>query len=139
MKKKLMLLISAMVIAIGLCACGGGVRELSENFDDATVKAAVEELLAYVNENDAEGFCSVPMSDSMAENMTVESTQQIFDRYLGTKGALVEYNSITIVGADDKTIGDCAVAVVSAKYENLTVQYTISYDTDMNLVGFFLK
>ena len=139
MKKKLMLLISTMMIAIGLCACGGGARALSENFDEATVKAEAEELIGYVNEDDAEGFCSVAMSDAMAENMTVESTQQIFDQYLSNKGDFVEYNSITIVGADDKTIGDCAIAVVSAKYENMTVQYTISYDTDMNLVGFFLK
>ena len=51
MKKKVMLLICAMMVAMGLCACGG-VKELSENFDDATVKAAVEELLEYVNEND---------------------------------------------------------------------------------------
>jgi len=138
MKKKIMLFICTMLIAVGLCACGG-VKELSENFDETTVKAAVEELLDYVNEGDAEGFCSVPMSEAMAENMTVESTQQIFDKYLGNKGAFIEYNSITIVGADDKTIGDCAVAVVSAKYENMNVQYTISYDTDMNLVGFFLK
>lgn len=139
MKKKVMLLVSAMVVVIGLCACGGGARELSENFDEAIVKAAAEELIGYVNEGDAEGFCSVSMSDAMKENMTIENTQQIFEQYLGNKGAFIEYNSITVVGADDKTIGDCAVAVVSAKYENLTVQYTISYDTQMNLVGFFLK
>lgn len=139
MKKKLTLLIGTMMVVIGLCACGSGVRELSENFDEATVKAAAEELIGYVNEGDVEGFCSVDMSDAMAENMTVESTQQIFDQYLGNKGAFVEYNSITIVGADDKTIGDCAVVVVSAKYENMNVQYTISYDAGMNLVGFFLK
>ena len=138
MKKRVMLLICVMMAAIGLCACGG-VKELSENFDEAAVNAAVEELIGYVNEGDAEGFCSVPMSEAMAENMTVESTKQIFDEYLGNKGDFVEYNSITIVGADDKTIGDCAVAVVSVKYENMNVQYTISYDKDMNLVGFFLK
>ena len=138
MKKKVMLLICTMMVAIGLCACGG-VKELSENFDEAAVKAAAEELVGYVNDGNAEGFCSVPMSDAMAENMTVESTQQIFDEYLGNKGAFIEYNSITVVGADDKTIGDCAVVIVSAKYENMNVQYTISYDKDMNLVGFFLK
>ena len=138
MKKKVLLLICTMMAAMCLCACGG-VKELSENFDEATVKAAVEELVGYVNEGDAEGFCSVPMSEAMAENMTVESTQQIFDEYLGNKGAFIEYNSITVVGADDKTIGDCAVVIVSAKYENMNVQYTISYDKDMNLVGFFLK
>lgn len=138
MKKKVLLLICVMMAAIGLCACGG-VKELSENFDAATVRAAAEELIGYVNEEDAEGFCSVPMSESMAENMTVESTQQIFDEYLGNKGAFVEYKSITLVEAYDKTVGDCAVAIVSVKYENMNVQYTISFDIDMKLVGFFFK
>lgn len=139
MKKKVMALICAVVMVVSLCACGGTAKELSDAFNEATVKAAAEELIGYINEDDVEGFCSVSMSDAMKENMTVENTRQIFDQYLGNKGAFVEYKSIVVVGATDKNIGDCAVAVVSAKYENMTVQYTISYDTDMNLVGFFLK
>lgn len=138
MKKKLLTLICTVVMVFGLSACGG-TQELSEVFDEAEVKAAAEELIGYVNEGDAEGFCSVPMSADMQEAMTVESVQQIFEQYLGTKGEFVEYKSIAAVGATDKTIGECAVVVVAAEYENLTVQYTISYDTEMNLVGFFLK
>ena len=138
MKKKLLTLICTVVMVFCLSACGG-TQELSEAFDEAYVKAAAEELIGYVNEGDVEGFCSVPMSADMQEAMTVESVQQIFDQYLGTKGAFVEYKSIVAVGATDKTIGECAVVVVAAEYENLTVQYTISYDTEMNLVGFFLK
>lgn len=138
MKKKMMVLLGALVMAVSLCACGG-TKELSDAFDEATVKSAAEELIGYVNDDDVEAFCSVPMSDAMKENMTVENTKQIFDQYLGKKGAFVEYKSIVVVGATDKTIGECAVVVVSAKYENMTVQYTISYDTEMKLVGFFLK
>lgn len=138
MKKKLALMLGMLVMAVSLCACGG-TKELSEDFDEATVKAAAEELLGYVNDGDAEGFCALPMSADMQEAMTVESVGQIFDQYLGKKGEFVEYNSITVVGATDKTLGECAIVVAVAEYENLKVQYTISYDTDMNLIGFFLK
>lgn len=136
--KKIVTLFAVIAMAMSLCACGGA-QELSDAFDEAEVKTAAEELIGYVNEDDVEGFCSVPMSDAMKENMTVDNTKQIFDQYLGNKGAFIEYKSIVIVGATDKNIGECAVAVVSAKYENMTVQYTISYDTDMNVVGFYLK
>ena len=138
MKKKLMTLICVVVMAVSLCACGG-THKLSEVFDESEVKNAAEELIGYVNDGDVEGFCSVPMSDAMKENMTVENTKQIFDQYLGNKGAFVEYNSIVVVGATDKTIGECAVVVASVKYESMSVQYTICYDKDMNLAGFFLK
>ncbi len=138
MKKKAIIIVGVILMVLGLCACSG-TGELSDAFDEATVRSAAETLIGYVNEDDAEGFCSVPMSAAMAENMTVESTRQIFDQYLSDKGTFVEYSNIIIVDAYDKTIGDCAVAIVSAKYENMNVQYTISYDVNMNLVGFFFK
>ena len=138
MKRKWLTIICTVMMVIGLCACGG-TKELSEAFDEAAVKASAEELIGFINEDDVEGFCAVPMSADMQDAMTVESVGQIFDQYLGKKGDFVEYNSIAVVGATDKTFGECAIVVVSAEYENLTVQYTISYDTDLNLIGFFLK
>ncbi len=138
MKKIFSTLLLMVVLVTGLCACGG-TKELSDAFDASVVETASKELVGYINEDDAEAFCAVPMSDKMKEVMTVESLSDIFEQYLGNKGAFVEYKNIVIVGADDKEIGDCAIAVVSAKYENMTVTYTISYDTSMNLIGFYLK
>ena len=135
--KKVAILVLTMMLTMGLMACG--TQELSEEFDEATVKAAAEELVGYVNVDDVEGFCSVPMSAQMKEAMTVETTQSIFDQYLSDKGAFIDYTNCVVVGATDDAGVNSAVVLLIAKYENKTVSYTISYDVDMNLIGFYLK
>lgn len=128
-----------LLLAVSLAACGRSGK-LSEKFDEETVKAAAEALVDCINADDVEGFCSVPMSDEMKTTMTPEYTQSVFEQYIGNRGAFVEYESNTVVGATRQgTNEDCAAAVVVAEYENQKVTYTISYDADMNLIGFYLK
>ena len=103
------------------------------------MKAAAEALIGYINEDDLEGLCSVPMSELMKEAMTVEQMEAVLEQNLGNRGAFVEYKSNVAVGGKDSEGVDAAVAVVVAKYENKTVTYTISYDKEMNLIGFYLK
>lgn len=128
-----------LLFAVSLLACGRSGK-LSDKFDEETVQAAAEELVDYINADDVEGFCSVPMSDEMKATMTPEYTQSVFDQYIGNRGDFVEYQKNTVIGATRQGTGeDCATAVVIAKYENQKVTYTISYDADMNLIGFYLK
>ena len=61
------------------------------------------------------------------------------EQNIGNRGAFVEYKSNVAVGAKDSEGVDAAVAVVVAKYENKTVTYTMSYDKEMNLIGFYFK
>ena len=139
MKKKIGLGFALLLTVITLAACGRS-NKLSEKFDEAEVQAAAEKLVDYINADDVEGFCSVPMSEEMKETMTPEYTKSVFDQYIGNRGAFVEYKSNTVVGATRQGTGEeCAAAVVVAKYENQKVTYTISYDVDMNLIGFYLK
>ncbi len=133
-----MILLAAGLMLIGLTACGVS-QKLSEDFDETEVKAAAEALVGYINEDDLEGLCSVPMSDLMKEAMTVEQMEAVLEQNLGNRGAFVEYKSNVAVGGKDSEGVDAAVAVVVAKYENKTVTYTISYDKEMNLIGFYLK
>ena len=133
-----MILLAAGLMLIGLTACGVS-QKLSEDFDETEVKAAAEALVGYINEDDLEGLCSVPMSDLMKEAMTMEQMEAVLEQNIGNRGAFVEYKSNVAVGAKDSEGVDAAGAVVVAKYENKTVTYTMSYDKEMNLIGFYFK
>lgn len=133
-----MILAAAGLMVFGLTACGAS-QKLSEDFDENEVKAAAESLIGYINEEDLEGLCSVPMSEPMKGAMTVEQIGAVLEQNIGNRGAFVEYKSNVAIGAKDPDGADAAVAVVVAKYENRTVTYTISYDKEMNLIGFYFK
>lgn len=136
-RKKCVLVLAMLVMAAGLTACGA--QKLGDAFDEAAVKETAETIIGYINEDDIEGFCNVQMSEKMQEVTTVESMTEVFDQYIKDRGAFVEYKNNVVVGSTDDNGNECAVAVLVAKYENQTVNYTISFDADMNMIGFYLK
>lgn len=133
------LILCAGVLALGLTACGVQDDKLAEGFDAEVVKATAQELVDYINEDDIEAFCAVPMGEEMRTATTVDGMKSVLDQYIGNRGAFEKYKSCVAVGAKDKEGNDYAAAVVVAKYENQTVTYTITYDIEMNLIGFYLK
>lgn len=51
-------------------------------------------------------------------------------------GVLEDYSSITTGGQKSESTGkDYATVVLNGKYENSTIIYTISMDTNMDIVG----
>lgn len=137
MKKKIVLLVSMVcVFAMMLVGCG---TQLPEQFDEDAIKAQAETIVGYINDNDMEGFCQVPMSAGLKDALTVEYMQSIVDQYIGSRGDFVEYKSNVVVASKDSDGNECAVAVVIAKYTNQKVTYTISLNEQMELIGFYLK
>lgn len=133
-----LLFLAAVIFLPVLMACGSA-QKLSEDFDEQEVKAAAETLIGYLSEEDMESFCAVPMSERMKEATTPESMSTVVSQYIGNRGKFVEYKSTVAVGGTDETGEACAVVVSVVKYENQTVTYTISYDKQMRLIGFFFK
>ena len=136
-EKGLLVLTAAIFLPV-LMACGNS-QKLSDKFDEQEVKEAAETLIGYLSEEDFESFCAMPMSEKMKAATTPESMSAVVSQYLGNRGAFVEYKSNVAVGAKDENGEACAVAVVVTKYENQTVTYTMSFDQEMKLIGFYLK
>lgn len=139
-KTGIVLLLTCALTAM-LTACNFGVQDdpLPEGYDAGAIKAEARKLIEYINEDDWEAFCSVPMTDEMKETMTVGSMEKILNQYIGDRGAFVKNKSMVVIGAKDSDGNDYAAAVAVVKYENQSVTYTITYDRDLNLVGFYLK
>lgn len=131
--------LAAAGLLAGILLMGCGTTKLPENFDEAKVKAQAELVLGYLNDNDLESFCQVPMTDKMQQVTTVESMETAVAQYMGNRGDFQEYKSITPVGTKDSDGNPCVAVVAVAQYENQRVTYTVSFNEELEMIGFFLK
>lgn len=134
-KRIFALLAAALVLFAAGCT---PVPPLPEGFDEDTLMQAAKDTIALLNAQDIDGLRAVS-SDTLNTGLTDETLSAVYTA-LSAGGAFVEYGEAATFGADDKTTGvQYAVVVMQAKYESKTFTYTLSFDTDMKLVGLYYK
>lgn len=139
MKKMIGMTILIMSL-FGMLLTGCASTKLSEDFDEATVKSAAEEIVTLLNNNDVETICNEKIDSELSEYFTTDTLQQAIDQYLSDAGAFKEYSKEAVIGTKaQNTKEDCAVAIVKAKYENKSITYTISFNKDMEVIGLYMK
>ena len=121
--KRAMHMICIMILAVMLTGCAGK-QKLSDKFDEAEVKAAAEEVIEILNEGDIDTLVDQKWNSVMksmaGKEMMTEQVLPIVEEL----GAFEEF---------DKE------AVVKVKYEKRKAQFTISFDEDMKVGGFYIK
>lgn len=132
--KRVLFLISVMVLVLSGC----GSTKLAEAFDEDTVKEAAQEAIGYLTAGEYEKNIEM-MSADMKEALTAEGLAANVETMNAQTGAFKEYKSIAVVGQQDSQGTDMAVAVVVAAFEKRNVTYTISFNTDMEVVGLWMK
>lgn len=129
----------AMVIAAAaFLLTGCGSTKLSADFDEEKVKTAAQEAIGYMVAGEYEE-CVGLMSEEMQAVVSAEILASNMETVAGQKGAFQEYKSSSVLGQKDQEGRDCAVAVIVAAFENGNVTFTISYDKDMQMIGFWMK
>lgn len=137
MKRCIAILLMVTGMAFLLTGCGAG--KLSDAFDKDTVKETAEQAIESINAGDYDSVCAM-LSDVLKDTLTVDDLKSGVDKTIGDAGAFVEFKNEVIFGQKDKSTGeDAAVAVIVAKYENKKATYTISFDTDMKMIGIYMK
>lgn len=119
-----------------LTGCGG--TKLSADFDEEKVKTAAQEAIGHLIAGEYEE-CVGLMSEEMQAAVTAEVLASNMETLTGQKGAFQEYKSSSVVGQKDKSGTDYAVAVIVAAFEKGNVTFTVSYGTDMQMTGFWMK
>lgn len=138
MRKTVLFIMAAMVLLmIGLVGCTS--IKLPEGMDEDAVKEQARKVIDCINTGDLETLSQLPMQEAMRESLAPESMEAILAQYVGNRGAFVEYDAMTAVGTTDKDGTEYAVVVTVAKYENQKVTYTITFNRDLEIAGFFLK
>ncbi len=126
------------VLAVSLFA-GCGEAKLPEGFQEETVKEEAMKSISFFNERDYESIIEMG-SEKLKKGITEEQFADACDPYLDKCGKFKEVQKTAIVGGTDKGEGiDYATVVMVGAYEEGKIQFTISFDEDMELIQFLIK
>nr|WP_317450217.1 DUF3887 domain-containing protein [uncultured Sellimonas sp.] len=139
MKKRKRIICVMMTIIALMLLTTGCASKLSEKFDEGEVQKKAEEI--------AELSCTGEISKAygmLSEMMKAQITEeQIRAGIEGTIEPLGDFEKISgtnVSGQKDKDTGtEYALAIVMAQFSDGKAQFTISFDTEMNCIGFYIK
>ncbi len=139
MKKTVGILISMFMLTALLSGCAGS-QKLSEQFDEEEVKKAAEEVIETLNSGELEVLVEENWSAMMKNALDEVAIEEQVMPILEELGEFEGFDKEAVTGGKDSdTEQEFAVAVIKAKYEKRKAQFTISFDTDMKVAGFFIK
>lgn len=136
MKKSICMAMVMILAAFWLTGCSS--TKLADGFDEATVKETVQKAVDHLIAGEYEE-CMEMMSQEMQEALTEEALAAAAGDVMAAAGEFQEYKSIAVVGQKDQSGADCAVAVAVASFENNKITYTVSFNVDMEIIGFYMK
>lgn len=140
MMKKMTGIIVCMLVLAGLISGCAGSQRLSEQFDEAEVKEAAEEVIEALNGGEVDTLVEERWNAAMKAALDAEAVKEQILPLLEELGEFEEFDKEAVTGAKEPdTEQEFAVAVIKAKYEKRKAQFTISFDEDMKVGGFYIK
>ena len=126
-------LIKILLIVICILLLGGcGAKKLSDNYSEDKLKAAAEAVINSLN-NEKYDEIEAMISEDLKKQLTADKIKEVWNS-LKRRG---KYESISKIIFQEKK--DYVVVVTVAKYEKGNIQFTLSFNKDMKLVGIYLK
>ncbi|HHW31132.1 MAG TPA: DUF3887 domain-containing protein [Clostridiaceae bacterium] len=130
------ILITALITVL-LAGCTG--TKLAESFDKDEVISTAEEIIGFMSNEDYEAITSKVRED-LRKDLSPDVLKNAADVVLKGAGEFKEFQKSSVVGQKSKSTGeDYAIAILITEYENKKVTYTISFNTNMEVVGFYLR
>ena len=120
-----------------LTACSA--QPLPEQFEEDTVKESAEQAIGFFNEQDYQSILGMSSAE-FQEIFTVDEFAKQCDPYLEKCGSFKEISKTIFIGDVDKeTQAAYGGVVMIGSYEEGTIQFTISFNEDMELTQFIIK
>ena len=139
MKKKFRA-IAAFVLCLACLSGCKGTDKLSDEYDADELKEAAKEVIELVNAKDYKTLTDTWWSAQMNAVIPAEKMASDIGPVIDELGAFVSFDKEAVTGSKDKdTDQEFGVAIVKVKYENRSAQYTISFNKDMQVAGFYIK
>ena len=136
MKKTIAFIICIMLIFFTL---GCNSPELDDAFNEDLVKEQAELVISLINEKDYDNVVELEGED-VKEALSKEVLDKVMTPIIDKCGTFKECNKITVLGHTDKNSSEpIAIAVCQCKYENSSKTYTISFNKEMQIIGFYVK
>ena len=120
-----------------LTACGA--QQLPEQFEEDAVREAAQQAIGFFNEQDYQSILDMSSAEFQAI-LTVEEFAAQCDPYLEKCGAFEEIAKTIVLGnVETETQAAYGGVVMVGSYEEGTIQFTITFDEDMQLVQFVIR
>lgn len=113
--------------------------DISEStvFSEDVVKAEAEEIIRFYSDNDFQSV-TARMNDDMKQVLNAATLQYTKSQMKEDFGELLAFGNV--YASEAKQNGKSyAMVQVSVSYSNMSVTYTITFDADMKLAGFYVK
>ena len=135
--KLIRILFILLVFSITLSACTS--VKLADIYDENIVTERAKEVVEMINSQDYDKV-NAEIRDDLQDRLTSNQLKDAIGAKLVEAGAFIEYQSITTLGQKSKTSGeDYATVVLVGKYEKSTLVFTITMDSNLDIVGLYVK
>lgn len=135
--RKFSKMIVLLVMLFTLTACGA--QPLPEQFEEDKVRETAEQAVGYFNEQDFQSIIDMG-NEEFRELLTAEEFASQSDPYLEKCGAFQEISKTIFLGNVDKeTQAAYGGVVMVGSYEEGTIQFTIAFTEDMELIQFLIR
>lgn len=128
----------AFTLCMGALGCSAG-EPLPEGFDADAVTQKAADIVALATGGDYDAIIA-SMREDLQGAVTAEQLEESWSAIYENAGAFESITKTVLSGTADQSTGEeYAVAQVLVKHENATLLYTLSFDSDLALVGLYLK
>jgi hypothetical protein len=135
--KKLLILVMC-IVGITAILSGCSAPALPEGLDEEAIYARAEQVVANISKGDYEGTAAM-FSPEMAAALDAAGLEKAIGGMVTKLGSFEKITAKSAAGKNDATIGDYAVVIIAAKYENGRATYTISIDKEGQIIGLYMK
>lgn len=131
------IIIVILIFSTMLSACTSA--KLADIYDEESVIDRAKGIVELINAYDFEAV-NAQVRDDLQDQLTSTQLKDALEGKLVDAGAFVEYQSSGAVGQKSKSTGeDYATVVLVGKYENSTIVFTITMDSNLDIVGLYAK
>lgn len=131
-------LVAVMVFVVCTMMSGCYSTDLAEGFDEDTIIETAEEIINEIQMNGAKKVLTERMREDYVGNIDLDVMENTVIGLTEGKGDFLTYGKESVVGRyHDEAKEDFGVIYVTVKYENGEINYTITFDKDMKVVGFY--
>ena len=132
----------ALTVCIFILFAAGCVDQseaLSPAYDKAQVELCGRQIASLINDREYESDVNM-LSPSHRDQLTAEELESERGAAMDESGAFREINIVSVVGQKDAITGaDCALVVLTCKFEKMSRVYSFLFNTNMELVGIYLE
>lgn len=133
MKRWIGLLLAGVVLLGGLVGCGTSGKPFPEGMDKAKVEEIAKNALTIMNNKDYEALSALFPEGAVAAEKWEQSLKPLFEKF----GTFKEFGKVQLMG-DEQDGVQYAVALVECKYEKGKGIFSVSINTDYQVMGLWL-